>query len=91
MLLLYLLQVAGINPNEGVDVRAKPFTAVGMAMVVLVVVLSVFYLAMAVSLLVLRPFVTREELRAHFVEQLGPGKVLAPFHNWLFERIFGRQ
>jgi hypothetical protein len=91
ILLLYLLQVAGIDTNEGVDPRVQPVAALAMAVVGLVVAVSVFYLAMVISLLVLRPFVSREELRAHFVEQLGPGKVLGPFHEWLLARIFGRQ
>jgi hypothetical protein len=90
-LLLHLLVVAGIDPNTGVNPRVQPVAAVAMAVIVLIVVLAVFYLAMVASLLVLRPFVSREELRAHFVEQLGPGKVLWPFHEWLFERIVGRQ
>jgi hypothetical protein len=91
IVLLYLAVVAGIDPNTAVNPRVQPIAAVAMAVIVVIVVLAVFYLAMVASLLVLRPFVRREELRAHFVEQLGPGKVLRPFHEWLFERILGRQ
>ena len=61
-----------------------------MCVTVLIVVISVFYAAVIVALLLFSPFVSRGDLKAHFVEQLGPGKVLGPFHGWLFERIFGR-
>ena len=91
LLLLYLMPMVGIDPGSGVNPRERPFAARAMCVVVLVIVLAVFYAAMTVVLLVISPFVSRRDLKAHFVEQLGPGKMLAPFHGWLFERIFGRQ
>jgi hypothetical protein len=90
-LLWYLMNLVGIYPERGVNLRTQPFSATAMAVAALVVVLTVFYMAMAISLLVLSTFLSRKELKAHFVEQLGPGKALGPFHGWLFERIFRRE
>jgi hypothetical protein len=89
LLLLYLMPMVGIDPSSGVNPRERPLAGLTMCVVMLVVVLVVFYAAMTVVLLVFSRFVSRGDLKAHFVEQLGPGKVLAPFHSWLFERIFG--
>ena len=44
ILLLYLSVVAGIDPNTGVNPRVQPFAALAMAVIVLVIVLSVFLL-----------------------------------------------
>jgi hypothetical protein len=91
LLLWYLLPIVGLDPGSGVNPRERPFAALAMCGIVLLVVLLVFYAAVTVALLVISLFVSRRELKAHFVEQLGSGKMLGPFHGWLFERIFGRQ
>ena len=84
------MPIVGIDPDSGVDPRERPIAAMAMCVIGLIVVLLVLYAAVAVALLVFSPFVSRGDLKAHFVEQLGPGRVLGPFHGWLFERIFGR-
>ena len=91
LVLWYLMPIAGIDPGSGVNPRERPFAALAMGLIVLVVVVTVFYAAMAAVLLVISRFVSRSELKAHFVEQLGSGRLLGPFHERLFERIFGRQ
>lgn len=91
LLLWYLMPIVGIDPSSGVNPRERPFAALAMCVMVLVVVLPVFYVALTVALLVISPLVSRRELRTHFVQQLGPGKMLGAFHKWLFDRIFGRQ
>lgn len=89
VLLAYVLRFVGVDLETSINPRTDPLAAVVMCVTVLSVGILLFYVAVMLSLLALSPFVGRPELKSHFVEQLGPGKVLAPFHRWLFGRIFG--
>src|SRR5690349_4651940 len=82
LLLWHLMPNLGIDPDGGVDPREQPLAALAMCVIVLVVVLLVFYAAMIVALLAVSPFVSRNDLKAHLVEQLGPGKMFSSFHGW---------
>ena len=90
VLLYHLMPVFGVDPHRGVNPRERPLAALAMFATVLLIVMTVFYVAFVVALLMLKPFVRRAELKAHFIEQLGSGKLLGRFHAWLFERIFRR-
>ena len=90
-LIIYVAPLFGLDPNAGIDPRKHPFRALAMGASALVTIILLLYLAMTLSLLAIRPFVSHEELRAHFIEQLGSGKFLGPLHGRLFDRIFRRR
>jgi hypothetical protein len=91
VLLYHLMPIFDGDPNRVVIPKGRPLAALAMFVIVLLVVMTVFYVAFVLALLMLKPFVSRAELKAHLIEQLGSGKSLGPFHAWLFARIFRRR